>query len=166
MNRLPITIACILPVIIACNPCEVEFAGDTAIIASRCPIATTEDHTSGSDDSESNTTMGPETDGPDSETGGPDDQPPTCIAVPQAGEAWGQCHVGKICDPGLTCNDLGAGNVCVPGCTDDACPGFKCFGGTCDASDLCVYACEANEDCGIPGTFCFQNQCVYPAFAP
>lgn len=92
--------------------------------------------------------------------------PPTCIAVPQGGEAWGPCFIGSTCNPGAECHDIGPGNVCVPPCADDTCPAFKCLNGTCDAAAECTPTCANTEDCPIDGMFCFGGECLYPAFAP
>ena len=156
MTRITSTI---LPFLTACNPCEIEFVSDTAVVASQCPIETSADESSSSNGEESSSSATT-----DAASGG--DQMPMCVAVPLAGEAWGPCHVGAVCDKGIKCHDHGAGNVCVPECEDDACPAFKCLGGTCNDNAECAPVCTANADCPIPGTFCFNNECVHPAFAP
>jgi len=141
-----IIFASILLTLSACNPCDIEVVSDTAFIAPGCPQGTdtcNEAHECVKKGS-----------------------PPTCIAVPQGGEAWGPCFIGSTCNPGAECHDIGPGNVCVPPCADDTCPAFKCLNGTCDAAAECTPTCATTEDCPIDGMFCFSGECLYPAFAP
>jgi hypothetical protein len=92
--------------------------------------------------------------------------PPTCVDVPIGGEAWGPCFVGGICNPGAECHEQAQGNVCIPPCSSDKCPAFKCFNATCDADNQCTPTCSDNMPCPVGGMFCSAGECLYPAFAP
>jgi len=180
----------------ACNPCDIEVVSDTVFIAPGCPVDTTgsgstEAPTEGSsgDTSTGATTTNGSSDssGTDTEqTCATDDDcaadetcdqtthtcypvmnpPPTCVDVPAGGEAWGPCFVGGICNPGAECHDGGPGNVCIPPCSNDKCPAFKCFNATCDDAEQCTPTCSENMPCPVGGMFCFEGECLYPAFAP
>lgn len=143
------------------------------LAAEECPIG--EESSSSEADSSSSGASASETTGgeasstgetPTAESTGDDTgMLPTCIAVPGAGEFWGPCFVGATCTEGI-CHDGGGGNVCLASCEDGQCEPFKCFGGFCTSDDRCVPKCSTSDDCPIDGTFCLDEICVYPAFAP
>lgn len=119
----------ILPIFIllACNPCEIEFIGDTAVIA-------------------------PESCAPGSTTYDGD----VCEEQPAPGDIWGPCVDGSCNGIDVFCMMHPSGSVCMPGCDDagpecnDAgpeCNAGGCSGGTCLPNGACAKLCEVDADC-------------------
>lgn len=160
-------LAC-LPTITACNPCDIEIVGNTAIVnPGECPIDLTDGTdsestgpapTSGSGDT------GDSTDGttiidPTESSGAVDETegtpPLVCEGQLEPGVAWGPCLPDGTCNENaIFCITSPKGEVCMPACDAGGCPDFGCTNGTCRDDGTCAPFCGDDSDCPHTNMVC------------
>lgn len=147
-----------LSILLACNPCEIEFVSDTAVsdTAVIAPQSCAPETSDGDSVGESTSTS----DSPSSTT--------YDVCEVQPGEVWGPCLPGFACaGVDVFCMTGSAGAICTPACNGEQCDVSSCMAGSCLTNGVCAPTCDGDADCALVGTVCDKSLpfpfCVFPS---